>query len=36
MKERYEKPEAEVVEFKEEDTVMCNNFSGEHGGSSGW
>lgn len=36
MKERYEKPEAEVVEFKEEDTVMCGAISGENGSSSPW
>lgn len=36
MKERYEKPEAEIVEFKEEDTVMCSYVSGENGSSSPW
>lgn len=36
MKERYEKPEAEIVEFKEEDTVMCNNFSGDDGKIEEW
>ena len=36
MKERYEKLEAEIVEFETEDVIMESGIDGGEGGDEGW